>query len=78
VDGEAPAGRGTGAIVGGQRGTNSGKARRLAVVLQRVWAGVLDVGRGSDEVLRGQSGDELHDDERRGRENREEGVREGA
>ena len=42
------------------------------VVLQRVWAGVLDVGRGSDEVLRGQSGDELHDDEQRGRENREE------
>jgi hypothetical protein len=41
------------------------------VVLQRVWAGVLDVGRGSDEVLRGQSGDELHD-ERRGRENHEE------
>jgi hypothetical protein len=28
------------------------------VVLQRVWAEVLDVGRGSDEVLRGQSGDE--------------------
>ena len=35
-------------------------------MLQRVWAGVLDVGRGSDEVLRGQSGDELHDDEQRG------------
>jgi hypothetical protein len=37
-------------------------------VLQRVWAGVLDVGRGSDEVLRGQSGDELHGDEQRGSE----------
>jgi hypothetical protein len=29
VDGEAPAGRGTGAVVGGQRGINSGEARRL-------------------------------------------------
>jgi hypothetical protein len=56
----------------------SGEARRRAVVLQRVWVEVLDVGRGSDEVLRGQSGDELHDDERQGRENWEEGVREGA
>jgi hypothetical protein len=48
------------------------RARRRVVMLQRVWAGVLDVGRGSDEVLRGQPDDELHDDERRGRENREE------
>ena len=42
------------------------------MVLQRVWAEVLDVERGSDEVLRGQSDDELHDDEQRGRENQEE------
>ena len=48
------------------------RARQRVVVLQRVWAGVLDVGRGSDEMLRGQSDDELHDDEQRGRENREE------
>jgi hypothetical protein len=33
----------------------SGKERRWAVVLLRVRAGVLDVGRGSDEVLCGRS-----------------------
>jgi hypothetical protein len=33
----------------------SGEERRRAVVLLRVRAGVLDVGQGSDEVLRGRS-----------------------
>jgi hypothetical protein len=41
------------------------------VVLLRVRAGVLDIGWGSNEVLRGRSGVELHDGERRGRERRE-------
>jgi hypothetical protein len=37
----------------------SGEARRREVVLLCGWTGVLDVGRSSNEVLRGQSGDEL-------------------